>query len=115
MDLKEYHKNVQLELKADNIHKNFLEEKKDIVNAKRGYIEELEDKYKPIIDAQKDLNKNQNITIEALVKQIMNNQQTIKPEEGEFDENNRIGAEGPPAEDIVSINEKNRFCCYKKT
>ena len=58
MDLKEYRKNVQLELKADSIRKNFLEEKRDIENTKRGYVEELEDKYKPLINAQKSINKN---------------------------------------------------------
>ena len=80
MDLKEYHKNVQLELKADSIRKNFLEEKRDIENTKRGYVEELEDKYKPLIDAQKGINKNQNMIMRAVVKQIMdNNQQAIRP------------------------------------
>ena len=80
MDLKEYHKNVQLELKADSIRKNFLEEKRDIENTKRGYVEDLEDKYKPLIDAQKGINKNQNMIMGALVKQIMdNNQQAIGP------------------------------------
>ena len=80
MDLKEYHKNVQLELKADSIRKNFLEEKRDIENTKRGYMEELEDKYKPLIDAQKGINKNQNMIMRAVVKQIMdNNQQAIRP------------------------------------
>ena len=80
MDLKEYHKNVQLELKADSIRNNFLEEKRDIENTKRGYVEELEDKYKPLIDAQKGINKNQNMIMRAVVKQIMdNNQQAIRP------------------------------------
>ena len=80
MDLKEYRKNVQLELKADSIRKNFLEEKRDIENTKRGYVEELEDKYKPLIAAQKDINKKQNMIMRAVVKQIMdNNQQAIRP------------------------------------
>ena len=94
MDLKEYHKNVQLELKADFIRKNFLEEKRDIENTKRGYVEELEDKYKPLIDAQKGINKNQNMIMRALVKQIMdNNQQAIRPDEEE------PAAEGPLVEE----------------
>ena len=94
MDLKEYHKNVQLELKADSIRKNFLEEKRDIENTKRGYVEELEDKYKPLIDAQKGINKNQNMIMRALVKQIVdNNQQAIRPDEEE------PAAEGPLVEE----------------
>ena len=56
MDLQEYNKIFQLELKADAIRKSFLEEKRDIENTKRGYVEQLEDQYKPLIEAQKGIN-----------------------------------------------------------
>ena len=71
MDLQEYNTNFQLELKADTIRKSFLEEKRDIENTKRGYVEQLEDQYKPLIDAQKGVSVKQNMIMSALVKQII--------------------------------------------
>ena len=60
--------------------KSFLEEKRDIENTKRDYVEQLEDQYKPLIEAQKGINIKQNMIMSALVKQIMdNNQQAIGP------------------------------------
>ena len=76
MDLQEYNKNVQLKLKADAIRKSFLEEKRDIENTKRGYVKQLENQYRPLIEAQKEqLNKfidgNSEI-MDVLAKQITN-------------------------------------------